>query len=119
MNGALIISWGPPVRGREAKSLEVFGKALAYYEALAKQGRIHAHHEYFNLTGPAGGWMSIEGDVAELLRIQLEEDNLRLQNAASAIVEDFKVQVAAGGNDQTLQQTMTRWTEVSAELGIL
>ena len=50
-NGALIFTWGNSVRGREAKGLETFGKALAYYDELAKEGRIHGHREFFSLTG--------------------------------------------------------------------
>ena len=43
MNGALIVTWGSNVPGREAKGLEVFGKALAHFDELAKKGRIHGH----------------------------------------------------------------------------
>ena len=54
---------GAPVRGREMKSLEVFGKSLAYWDEKAKEGRVHGHHEYFALTGNAtqrAGTMVIE-----------------------------------------------------------
>ena len=69
MNGALIITWGSNVPGREAKGLEVFGKALAHFDELAKKGRIHGHKEYLALTGNVdrlAGFMVIEGPVEEL-----------------------------------------------------
>ena len=76
MNGALIITWGGNVPGREAKGLEVFGKALAYFDELAKTGRVHGHKEYISLTGnidEVAGTMVVEGSVEELLKIQAEE----------------------------------------------
>ena len=33
-DAGLFIGWGAPVRGREAKGLEVFTEALAYYGRL-------------------------------------------------------------------------------------
>jgi hypothetical protein len=30
-DAGLFIGWGPPVRGREEKGLEVFNEALGYY----------------------------------------------------------------------------------------
>src|SRR5262252_300155 len=81
MNGALIVTWGSNVPGREAKGLEVFGKALAHFDELAKKGRIHGHKEYVTLTGNVdqlAGVMVIEGPVDELLKIQTEEKTREL-----------------------------------------
>jgi hypothetical protein len=33
-DGGLFIGWGPAVKGREAKALEVFNEALGYYANL-------------------------------------------------------------------------------------
>ena len=54
MTGAVLIRWGGQVPGREAKSLEVFGKSIERFEQLTKEGRLHAHREYIALTGKAG-----------------------------------------------------------------
>jgi hypothetical protein len=53
MTGAALIKWGGQVPGREAKSLEVFGKSIERFEQLTKEGRLHAHREYIALTGQA------------------------------------------------------------------
>jgi hypothetical protein len=36
-DAGLFIGWGAPVRGREAKGLEVFTEALAYYGRLQQE----------------------------------------------------------------------------------
>ena len=122
MTGAMVISWGSPVRGREAKGLEVFGGAVERFEGLAKQGRIHSHKEYFALTGNTGrvgGFMIVEGEVEELLTLQGQEEQIRLQQRAQAIVNDFNVQIFAGGSDRTVQERMSSYTETLNELGYL
>src|SRR4029079_2171427 len=56
MTGAVLVRWGANIPGRERKGLEVFGRAIARFEQLAKQGRIHSHSEYIALTGEVGGF---------------------------------------------------------------
>jgi hypothetical protein len=104
MTGAVLVRWGANVPGREAKGLEVFGNAIERFEQLAKKGRIHSHNEYVALTGKAGGFMIIEGEVEELQRILLEPENLALTSEATMVVTDFSQNLYAGGTDQTIQQ---------------
>ncbi|MCZ7528097.1 MAG: hypothetical protein M5U14_18055 [Acidimicrobiia bacterium] len=119
MKGATVISWGPPVRGRERQSLEVFGRALTFYDDLAKEGRIEGHREYFNLIGAAGGMMLVEGDLEELLALQAEEETRRLHAEASSIVEGFRVELCMGGNEQSVQEAMGTYTGVMEALALL
>lgn len=122
MQGALMISWGNPVRGREAQSLGSFAKALGYFEGLAKEGRVHGHREYFCLTGNSAqrsGFMIVDGELEELQRIQVEDENLRLMAEASSIVESFEVTLCTGGTDQAIGEMVTRFTETMSELGYM
>lgn len=119
MTGATVVTWGAGVPGREAKGLEVFGKALTHFEGLAKQGRIHAHKEYFALSGRAGGFMIIEGEVDELARILTEEETVRLNAEAQTIVQDFAINLYEGGSDQTVGESVTRYTQSLQNLGYL
>jgi hypothetical protein len=122
MTGAIVITWGAPVRGREAKGMEVFGHAIERFEGLAKEGRIHGHREYFAVTGNTGrvgGFMLIEGDLQELVRLQGEEEQIVLQQKASAIVENFSVQIFAGGSDRAVQERMTSYVETLQGLGVM
>ena len=119
MNGAIHISWKGNIPGREAKGLEVFGSAIARFEGLAKQGRIHAHHEYFAITGAEGGFMLVTGELSELLKITAEPETLALNAQAGAIVQDFRIQVFAGGTDQSIQELVTNYSQSLGQLGYM
>jgi hypothetical protein len=119
MNGAIHISWKASIPGREAKGLEVFGSAVARFEGLAKQGRIHSHQEYFAVTGAEGGFMLITGELAELLKITVEPETLALNAQAAAIVNDFEIQVYGGGTDQAVQELMGNYMESIKQLGYM
>jgi len=106
-NGAVIFTWGAPVRGREMKGLEVFGKALAFWDEKAKEGRIHGHREYFSLTGNATqqvGTMVVEGELGELLRIQTEDESMRIQTEAGQICENFTVQICEANSEDAINR---------------
>lgn len=119
MNGATVIRWGSGIPGREATGLDVFGKAVARMEELAKQGRIHSHKEFFALTGRGGGFMIVEGEVEELLLIAAEPETLALNAKAGAIVEDFEVQMYGGGSDQAIQELMGNYITSLSEIGYM
>jgi hypothetical protein len=119
MTGAVLIRWGNQVPGREAKSLEVFGRSIEHFEQLAKQGRIHAHREYIALTGRAGGFTIIEGEVEELQKILIEPDTLALNSQAEAIVEDFEITLYAGGTDKAVQDSIGTYMGALGDLGYL
>jgi hypothetical protein len=119
MNGALMIRWGQSIPGREAASLDVFSSVINWFESLAKGGRIHSHHEYFSLTGRFGGFALLEGEVAELTKILGEEDMLRINNRAGAVVQDFEIQTYLGGSDQTIQEAVANYTTSLHDLGYM
>ena len=122
MEGAMLVTWGGPVPGREAKGLEVFGKSLAMSEKAAKEGRIHGHKEYFALTGNAtalSGFQVIEGDLDQLHELQREDDWLQLQMEAGAITQNFSVTFCAGGSDSAVQEIMQVYMKASGNLGYL
>jgi hypothetical protein len=117
--GAVRISWGAPVAGREAKGLEVFGAALERFEELAKSGRIHSHKEYFSLTGPSGGMMMIEGEVDELMKMLAEPETIALNSKAEAITQDFTITLYGGGTDKAVQDLMGTYMTAMQETGYL
>ena len=119
MTGAALIRWGSQVPGREAKSLEVFGKSIERFEQLAKEGRIHAHREYIALTGKAGGFTILEGEVEELQKILVEPETLTLNSQAGAIVDDFEITLYAGGSDKAVQDLIGTYVGAVGELGYM
>jgi hypothetical protein len=119
MTGAALIKWGGQVPGREAKSLEVFGKSIERFEQLTKEGRLHAHREYIALTGQAGGFTILEGEVEELQKILVEPETLMLNSQAGAIVTDFEITLYAGGTDKSIQDLIGTYMGAMGELGYL
>lgn len=119
MNGAIVISWGAPVPGRESKGLEVFGNAVTRFEGFLKSGRIHSHREYFAVTGADSGFMIVEGELTELLAIVAEDDTVKLNAQAGAIVQDFRTQVFGGGTDQAVQQMVGTYATGMQEIGYM
>jgi len=117
--GAVRISWGASVPGREAKGLEVFGAALERFEEMAKSGRIHSHKEYFALTGASGGMMMIEGEVEELTKILVEPETIALNSKAEAITQDFAIELYGGGTDKAVQDLMGTYMTSMQEAGFL
>jgi hypothetical protein len=117
--GAVVIRWGAGIPGREAKGLEVFGAAVERFEQFAKAGRIHAHKEYFGLTGRAGGFMIVEGEIDELQKMLAEPETIALNAKAEAIVSEFEIQLYAGGSDQTVQEMMGTYMGGLQEIGYL
>jgi hypothetical protein len=119
MHGAVMIRWGTAIPGREKASIDVFGKAISRFETLTKEGRIHGHHEYISITGRDSGFALLEGELAELTKILAEEETLRLNSQATAIVEDFEVQTFVGGTDQAIQQMLGTYTSSLNEIGYM
>ncbi|HJT37571.1 MAG TPA: hypothetical protein VJ818_04030 [Actinomycetota bacterium] len=122
MNGALIVTWGSNEPGREAKGLEVFGKALAHFDELAKKGRIHGHKEYISLTGNVdqlAGVMVVEGAVEELVKIQTEEATRALLIEAASVTKNFTATLASGGDEGSLTREITIFTKTQQNLGYM
>jgi hypothetical protein len=119
MTGAFVVRWGSVVPGREAKSLEVFGNAIERFESLTKEGRIHGHREYIALTGRVGGFMIVEGDVAELQKILTEPETLDLNTKAASITQDFEITLYGGGSDHAVQELIGSYMGSLSEVGYL
>jgi len=114
-----MIRWGANVPGRENTGLTVFGRALDRFEAMTKEGRVQGHREYFSVTGRDGGFILLEGEIEELTKILTEEETLKLNNQASAVVEDFEVQAYVGGADNTTQQLIGVYTSGLKDIGYM
>lgn len=119
MDGAIIVRWGNPKPGREAKGLEVFAAAQAMFDDLAKAGRIREHRSYFSITGGSSGCMIVDGDLEELAKLLHEPEQLALDVKAAAIVEDFTRELVGGGTDPGVQEMMGIYMQAEQELGYM
>lgn len=113
---ALFLGWGPVVRGRELKALEVFQETLTYYDTLQRDGRIDSFEPV--LIAPHGGeiagFIVLRGSRASLDEIRSSDDFRRLVTRAAAVVDDVGVIDAYTG--EALAQQMTVFQSTSEEL---
>ena len=112
---ALFIGWGAPVRGREAKGLQVFGEAMQYF-GRQQGGAIESFDTV--LLGPHGGdlygFFLLRGDPAKLSRVRASEDFLRIVQRGDLVVEDMGVVTAFVGDD--LQRQFGLFQQQASEL---
>jgi hypothetical protein len=99
-DAGLFIGWGPPVRGREAKGLEVFNEALTNTATRQEAGEFESHEVV--LLGPHGGdlygFLLIRGSEEQMAALRADEDFQRRNTRAGMIVERFGVVDAAVGD---------------------
>jgi hypothetical protein len=122
MRGAVVISWGNLVRGREKMGLDVFSKAIAYADELAKQGKVGGHQEYLALDGDLGeraGFMIVEGELDQLRALDNDTQWRKNLFAGSSVVDGLTIQTFAGGNEESLQEQLGLGVEVETELGLI
>jgi hypothetical protein len=117
VNGAIVHTWQGTRTGREVKALDVLGRALGYYDELAKEGRIHAHSAFFG-GGDPSGMIIVTGDVDELRKIEMEDSYLQILAEAALVAEGFRARLMGGGSADDSAEGITRYVETLGRLGI-
>jgi hypothetical protein len=115
-DAGLFIGWGAPVRGREAKGLEVFSEALGSYGRMQQEGVIEGFETA--LLEPHGGdlqgFVLIRGSEEKLARLRVDDEFVRLSTRASLVVEGVGVIGAALGDG--LEQSIGAYQQAISEL---
>jgi hypothetical protein len=90
---ALFLGWGPPVHGRERKSLDVFNESVQWYIELQETGNIESFEVV--LLEPHGGdldgFVLIRGSQDQISTLRASEEFERLTTRATLIVENVGV----------------------------
>lgn len=114
---ALFVGWGAPVRGREAKGLEVFGESVEYWGRLQQDGRIESFEVVllYPHGGDLFGFALLRGAHDQLNEVGGDEEFLRLTTRAGLIVERLGVVRAVVGDG--LEPQIALFQEAVGELG--
>jgi len=92
-DAGLFVGWGAPVTGREAKGLEVFGEAVAFYGSCQEAGEIEGFETVF--LGAHGGGLSgfflLRGSVEQCAALRAREDFQRITTRAALVVDNLGV----------------------------
>lgn len=116
-SAALFIGWGPPARGRERQSYQVFGEAVQYWTGLQQHGEIESF-ETVQLEPHGGelqGFALLRGDRDKLNRLRDSEEFLRLVARATFTVESIGVVGAYIG--EGVQRLFANTQTSTADLG--
>lgn len=107
----LFIGWGASVRGREAKSLEVFNQSIEFWGRLQEEGRIESSEVVllFPHGGDLYGFALLRASHDQLNDVAGDEEFLRLTARAGLVVERVGVVRAALGDG--LQQQVQIYQE--------
>ena len=115
-DAGLFIGWGDPVRGREAKGLEVFNETLAYFGRLQQDGEIESFDTVLLEPhgGDLGGFILLRGSEEKLARLRVDDEFVRMSTRAALVVERVGVVGAALGDG--LQDAIVTYQQAIDEL---
>ena|SRR5436190_11309510 len=115
-DAGLFIGWGAAVRGLEAKGLEVFSEALAYYGRLQQEGTVESVEPV--ILEPHGGdlqgFILLRGSEERLAQLRVDDEFVRLSTRASLVVE--RVGVVGGALGDGLQGSIETYQQAIADL---
>lgn len=112
----LFTGWGPPVRGREAKGLEVFGEAIGWWSARVDAGEV----ESFDVVllephgGDLAGFILAKGSTDQINALRANDDLGRLTTRAAMIVDN--VGVVGGSTGEGIQESIEIYQQAIDEL---
>jgi hypothetical protein len=113
---ALVTTFGYPVRGREAKSLEVFTEFLTFLGKQAAEGRCSQPESYF-AADTSTGMVIVRGRSDALAEITESEEYDKLLAKGQLVVEDLKVRWYLTGEE--IDRGMRIFAEAGSELGYM
>jgi hypothetical protein len=113
---ALVTTFGSPVRGREAKSLEVFSEFLTFLGKQAAEGRCSQPEPYF-AADSSNGMVIVRGRSNALAEITESEEYDMLLAKGQMIVEDLKIHWYLTGEE--IDRGMRIFAEAGSELGFM
>jgi hypothetical protein len=98
-DAGLFVGWGPPVRAREAKGLDVFNEALAFYGKQQESGAIESFEVVllYPHGGDLNGFILIRGSEEQIESLRSDDEFQRINTRAALVVERLGVVDAAVG----------------------
>jgi hypothetical protein len=112
----LFTGWGPPVRGREAKGLEVFNEVVSFYGKQQEGGAIEGFEVVFLAPhgGDLAGFILARGSEEQIAALRASDEFQRLNTRAGLIVERFGVVDAAV--DEAIAEQVSVYQEAIGDL---
>lgn len=115
-DAALVTTFGYPVPGREAKSLEVFTEFLTFLGKQAAEGRCSQPEPFF-AADTSNGMVIVRGRSDALAEITDSEEYEKLLSKGQMVVEDLKIHWYFTGEE--IDRGMRIFAEAGGELGYM
>jgi len=116
-DAGLFIGWGPPVRGREEKGLEILTEAMEYWRGLQVENAIESFEA--GLLEPHGGdlygFILVRGTEQQMSDLRGREDFERLNVRAGLTVQRLGVVNVSIGD--TLARALATYGKAVEEVG--
>jgi hypothetical protein len=116
--GALIISWDSIIPGREARTLPVFGKVLAYAKRLEEEKRISGSQVFVPMTLPNRDTILLYGDTEALAMLLVDDEFEALMVEGQLVVRNLHVGLLAGGTPESLAGGLAMNQELMTQHGL-
>jgi hypothetical protein len=114
-DSVLMITWGPPVHGREERGLDVFNEAIGLYGRLQQDGRIEGFDvAILQPNGLMNGFIALRGSAEQLSALRQDEEFRRTTIAASLIVDDL--QLIDGSTGEGIASDMELYREAVSQV---
>jgi len=120
VDGALMISFGAVVPGRERLAVDLFVEVGRFLGRLLDSGVVATFRPYFFADGQVGdvsGFFLLEGDREELDALRRDEEFVALLLRAGAATANVRVHTLLAGSDAG--RLVNLYREVQADLGFL
>jgi hypothetical protein len=113
---AMFLGWGPVVRGREQKAMQVFQETIELYGKLQQEGKIDSFEPVLIAPhgGDLGGFVLMHGERAKLDEVRTSEEFERAIVRAASVVDNVGVLNAVTG--ESLGEAMGRFQAASEDL---
>ena len=91
-DSVLMITWGPPVHGREERGLDVFNESIGLYGRLQQEGRIEGFDvALLQPNGLMDGFIALRGSSDQLSALRQDDEFRRVITDASLIVDGLQL----------------------------
>ena len=113
-DGAILITWGGPIRGREADIVRHADEAASFGDDLIAEGQIRAVRVFMNATGNTEEWagtLIMEGDLDHLRDLQRAERFTQILAVAHEVAHNVTVVLAIGGSPKNIRPALLSYAE--------
>lgn len=115
IDSAIVFKYTRAAPGREAKALELFTEAMAYFGTAAHEGKCEEPLTFMGTSGHS--LIIVPGEFGALMDMIVSEEFRELYTKVVFAVPDVSYEFGPYG--QGVQDFMARWARIGSELALI